>query len=441
MTNLAAWALMVVFGLAACAAAAEPGAAQASAAPGPRPTIQDGDWRGFLRTAGGPLPFILRIQHPITDDRPAGIAAFLVNGPEVQEIPLIRWDGDDLVFRLDYYDAEIRARIAANGATMEGEFSRRRGKDAVVRMVFGAARPDAGPTRTKSISFPEQRLRSRYAVRFEGEADPAVLVLGPAKEGSTTRFPLAATFLTTTGDYRYLSGDIRDGTLTLSTFNGVHAFLFTAKVGADATLSGDFFSGPASRTAWTATPDPGASLPDAFGMAEVGDDSRIGDLSYTSADGAAVTLGDKSVGGGARARILYVFGTWCPNCKDATAALNEMVGEWGPRGLAVTGLAFEVTGDRERDLRQVNIYRERSRAAFPIVLAGTTDKQQRAAAFPVLKEIKAFPTLVFVDSRSRVRAVYTGFSGPATGEAYTKMREQFDSLVKSMLKDGADRDP
>lgn len=427
MKILAAASLVFAVGLAACAAEGEPVM---------RPPIQDGDWRGLLRTAGGPLPFILRIRRPTTDDRPAGIAAFLVNGPEAQEIPLVNWDGDALVFRLDEYDAEIRARIAANGASMEGEFSRRRGRDEVVRMVFGAARPDAGPARARSVSFPEHRLRSRYAVRFEGEADPAVLVLGPAKEGSSTRFPLAATFLTTTGDYRYLSGDIRDGTLTLSTFNGVHAFLFTAKVGADASLTGEFFSGPASRKAWTATPDGDASLPDAFAMAEVGDDSRIGDLSYTSAEGDAVTLGDKSVGGGARARILYVFGTWCPNCKDATAALNEMVGQWGPRGLAVTGLAFEVTGDRERDLRQVNIYRERSRAAFPLLLAGTTDKQQRAAAFPVLKEIKAFPTLVFLDGRSRVRAVYTGFSGPATGEAYTKMRGQFDALVRSMLGDG-----
>ncbi len=432
MKILAAASLVFAVGFAACSAAGEPGA---------RPTIQDGDWRGLLRTAGGPLPFILRIQHPTTDDRPAGIAAFLVNGPEAQEIPLVRWDGDDLVFRLDYYDAEIRARIAANGASMEGGFSRRRGKDEVVRMVFGAARPDAGPAKTRSISFPEQRLRTRYAVRFEGEADPAVLVLGPAKEGATTRFPLAATFLTTTGDYRYLSGDVRDGTLTLSTFNGVHAFLFTARVGADGSLNGEFFSGPASRTAWTATPDPGASLPDAFAMAEVADDTRIGDLSYTSPDGAAVTLGDTSVGGGARARILYLFGTWCPNCKDATAALNEMVGRWGPRGLAVTGLAFEVTGDRERDLRQVRIYRERSKAAFPLLLAGTTDKQQRADAFPVLKEIKAFPTLVFVDGRSRVRAVYTGFSGPATGEEYTKMRERFDSIVATMLNEGADQAP
>lgn len=404
-----------------------------------KPRIEPGMYAASVETKGGPLPFHLLIERPLTDDRPAGIAAFLVNGPERQEIPVVEWQGDDLLMRIDYYDAVIRAKIGDDGASMQGQFERRRGAEQWVRMPFQARMAWSERARaTAAHNMPE-----RFRVRFAGEADEAVLLLRPAKDRAASG-AVEGTFLTTTGDYRYLagvgSGDWAGGSFefTLSTFNGVHAFLFKAKQNSDNTLAGDFYSGPAGHTTWTATPDTEAALPDGFGMAEVGDDSAINDLTYTALDGSAVRLGDKAAGGGAAVRILYVMGSWCPNCKDATTALNGMLRTWGPRGLAVTGLAFEVTGDMTRDLKQVAIYRERSGADFPMLLAGTTNKQQRAIAFPVLKEIKAFPTLVFLDARSRVRAVYTGFSGPATGEAHAEMLARFDNVIRNLLDDPAD---
>ena len=406
-----------------------------------KPMIADGVWRATLETKGGPLPFLLAIEHPLTDDRPAGIAARIISADEEQEIPLVEWQGDDLVFRIDYYDAEIRARVAPDGRSMTGEFSRRRGADQWVRMPFQASmQPLHLHPKWSTPDAPQ-----RYSVRFDGETDPAVLIVGPTGAVNSNRRAIKATFLTTTGDYRYLEGSYDgswangDFSLQLSTFNGVHAFLFKATQSPDrATLRGDFYSGPTGHTTWTATPDAEASLPDAFAMAEVADDVRIDDLAYTALDGSRVRLGDPALGGGARARILYVFGTWCPNCKDATAALGDMLTRWAPKGLAVTGLAFEVTGDTARDLRQIGIYRERSGAAFPIVLAGTTNKEQRARAFPVLREIKAFPTLIFLDARSKVRAVYTGFSGPAAPAENAAMLRRFDTIIGRMLLDPAD---
>ena len=58
---------------------------------------------------------------------------------------------------------------------------------------------------------------------------------------------LYGTFLTETGDYRYLMGNasIKNGdtTMQLSCFDGSHAFVFTAKKNKNGTLSGDFYSG------------------------------------------------------------------------------------------------------------------------------------------------------------------------------------------------------
>jgi hypothetical protein len=55
---------------------------------------------------------------------------------------------------------------------------------------------------------------------------------------------VTGTFLTTTGDYRFLEGTVSGNQLYLSCFDGGHAFLFTAKIDDDKTLSdGKFFSG------------------------------------------------------------------------------------------------------------------------------------------------------------------------------------------------------
>jgi len=53
---------------------------------------------------------------------------------------------------------------------------------------------------------------------------------------------VTGTFRTTTGDYRYLEGVLNGNQLKLSTFDGAHAFLFTAEV-SDSVMHGMFYSG------------------------------------------------------------------------------------------------------------------------------------------------------------------------------------------------------
>jgi hypothetical protein len=51
------------------------------------------------------------------------------------------------------------------------------------------------------------------------------------------------TFLTETGDYRYLEGMMHNGKLYLSCFDGSHAFLFIAENNGTEITKGDFYSG------------------------------------------------------------------------------------------------------------------------------------------------------------------------------------------------------
>jgi hypothetical protein len=62
------------------------------------------------------------------------------------------------------------------------------------------------------------------------------------------------------------------------------------------------------------------------------------------------------------------------------------------------------------------------------------DKAQASAAVPFLDRIRAYPTLVFVKRDGTIAAVYSGFSGPATGEAHEEMRARIEALIESLLK-------
>jgi len=47
--------------------------------------------------------------------------------------------------------------------------------------------------------------------------------------------------------------------------------------------------------------------------------------------------------------------------------------------------------------------------------------------------VRAFPTTLFLDGSGKVRAVHTGFSGPATGPEHDKLRSDFERLIESLL--------
>jgi hypothetical protein len=79
-------------------------------------------------------------------------------------------------------------------------------------------------------------------------------------------------------------------------------------------------------------------LPDAFAQVKPVAGATMNSLSFPDLDGTVRSLGDKDLGGGsggAKCRLYYVFGSWCPNCKDCTAYLNELLDKYKSKGLAV----------------------------------------------------------------------------------------------------------
>jgi peroxiredoxin len=377
-------------------------------------------WSAALESPGGPIWF----QLSLTKDETGRWVAVLINGEERIEVPSVQFDGHELVLDILQYDSRIRARL--QDRTMVGEWEKRRSAQEVARMAFRAER-GIGCAATNDQRF----FSGRWAVDFEDDAQPAVALI---QESVTTS--VTGTFLTTTGDYRYLNGSRRGDELTLSCFDGAHAFLFKAKLQPDGTLAGDFWSGNWHHETWTAKRDETAQLADPFAQTRWNGTTKLADLAFPDLDGTKRSLADF----GGRATILMVFGSWCPNCNDEAKLVKELDARYRERGLRILGLAFELTGEREHDAGQVRIFAERHGLTIPFFLCGTADKDEATRALGLVDRVRAFPTTIFVGADGLPRSVHSGFAGPATGEEHAKLRREFETRIEALLAEPVPKD-
>ncbi|MEM6457448.1 MAG: TlpA disulfide reductase family protein, partial [Acidobacteriota bacterium] len=248
---------------------------------------------------------------------------------------------------------------------------------------------------------------------------------------------VVGTFLTPTGDYRFLEGVYDAGVVRLSTFDGAHAFLFRAEVQADGTLSGNFWSRDVYHATWTARPlaEGETVLPDAWAQVALTNDDGRFRFAFPDLDGNAVDQDDPRFDG--KVVLVNIFGSWCPNCNDKAPLLTEWDRAYRDQGLEIVGLAYEFSGDPERDRTMVRRYRDRFGIDYPLLLAGVSDKAQAAESLPDLDRVLAYPTTVFIDRQGRVRTIHSGFAGPGTGPHHEALKAELRGLIETLLAEGA----
>ncbi|MDG1874105.1 MAG: TlpA disulfide reductase family protein [Mariniblastus sp.] len=380
-----------------------------------------GQWDARLKCPGGAIRFGLELNF----DQGKSIG-LLRNGDEQIEIPEVKMNGESIEIKIDHYDSILKLKRMPDDRLV-GSWRKRRGLAQWVEMECVATR-HVGVESENADAY-----LGRWRVTFSKSKEPAVAVFKKAE--STNQ--IMGTFLTTTGDYRYLAGRVVDGRLVISCFDGAHAFLFDAvidKESGNQTLRGNFWSANTWHETWTATKDRNAKLPDSFKQtAATAAAADLGKLAFPDLDGAMKNLDDPTFAG--KARIIYVFGSWCPNCHDAGKYFSELEERYGDQGLSILGLAFELTGDFERDATQVRKYLKRQGATYPVLIAGVNDKADATRRLTILDRVRSYPTTIFLDAHGEVKAVHTGFTGPATGEAYKELQSKFETLIVGLLNE------
>ncbi|MCY7353391.1 MAG: TlpA family protein disulfide reductase [Cytophagaceae bacterium] len=380
-----------------------------------------GTYRAVIEIQGQQLPFGLDVQAG-ADARTYQV--FVLNGKERLPMDASTLEGDSLRIPMSLFDAELMGKVSGN--QLIGFYQRKRGNIVVRRVPFRAVKGQ--PYRfTPTTADVKARVGGKYATTFrdkDGEESTAVGVF----EQDLNR--VTGTFLTTTGDYRYLDGNLIGDSLFLSAYDGSHLFLLKARV-QESGFSGDFFSGLGSRSTVVARRDEKAALPDERTLTFLKPNAERFTFRFPDAQtGKPVSLDDKMFKG--KVTVVQIMGSWCPNCMDETNFMVPWYRKNAQRGVEMVGLAYERSPKFAVSAPKVQRMAQRFGITYPVLLAGVSD-QSASATLPMLNRIMGYPTTIFVDKKGKVREIHTGFSGPGTGAYYDKFVDDFNRLMDKLL--------
>ncbi len=367
----------------------------------------------------GELPFLFEVIY----DTPEEFYIEVLNGAERIRLDEIVYgrdqatNKDTLTIYFNPYDSYLNVIFEDN--IMEGYWHEpSRGDDYRIHFV---ARHGQSHRFTHLRKEPAGDLTGRWEVTFDGYDD-----VGP--ENAIGVFEqrgnhLTGTFMTATGDYRYLEGTVQANKMYLSCFDGGHSFLFEAVIEPGGTLSGVFRSGIHHLNTWTGRRNSEVSLPNALALTS----AKTGrfELALPDVDGDTITLDHLEYAN--KRKLIQVMGTWCPNCSDQTAFLTDYLSRKSI-DVAVVAVAFERHKDSASARQAIKRYQTKMGVPWRILYGGTHVKKEAAKALTSLNEVVAYPTLILLNQQNEIMQIYTGFQGPATAE-YDGFEQMLDSWL------------
>lgn len=378
----------------------------------------DGEWRAVLKSPGGDLAFPLIIQQ-----KKYQLSAFAVNSSDTSYFTNTSINGNSIRLTFDHYDAVIAADITPSGLT--GNWTRTAENGSKSSLPFEAVK--SNKPRYSVPSFEQNNFDGEWNVTFEDEDGlfPATGIFY-GENGI-----LHGTFMTETGDYRFLEGVYSDSTFILSTFDGTHAFLFDAKLNPDGGMTGNFWSRDSYHATFSAKKGEN-TLRNPMEMVDNSVIDRKVTFAFKNSYGILISNEDEKFRN--KPLLVYLFGSWCPNCADEAHLLRSLYEDYKDTELEIVGLAYEFTGNFERDAVMVERYRKRFDIPWTLLIAGTSDKQDAAETIDFLDEVISYPTSIFTDSKHSIKYIHTGFNGPATGPYYYNEIERFKRSLDEITK-------
>ena len=382
------------------------------------PELRTGTWRGVLKIQGQELP----INFHVATDSSGGFDVYLKNAKEEILLDEVVFKNDSVDFVLHVFDAQLR--VAVNGDSLNGFFilNYRNNYRVPFKAAFGQDYRFAPPESNASTNF-----SGKYQVLFVNEVDTTQAVGLVTQDGSYAE----GSFLTPTGDYRFLEGGVFNDTLYLSTFDGNHTYLFKAFKQNDTTLIGDYWSGKTFHQTWTGIKNENASIPNPESLTYLKEGYEKIEFSFPDVNGNKVSLTDEKFKN--KVVILQLSGSWCPNCMDETKFLVPWYNQNKHRGVEILGLAYERKDDFAYASERVKKMQAKWNIPYDFVIAGVNDKEKAAETLPALNRVVAFPTTIFVGKDGKVKHIHTGFEGPGTGIYHQQFIERFNQIINELL--------
>lgn len=382
--------------------------------------LKQGKWRAaLLREDGFQIPFGLDFKR-----ENGKLICYVLNGSERMKTEDIVSSTDSILIRMPVFESYFRLKAVTkdslNGVWVKGGSA----KDVILPFVALAGKsrfhdPGKGNTGAAagkwSIEFTRANQTKRPAV---GE----FIQNGSSVTGSV---------MTPAGDYRYLEGIIKDDSLFLSTFDGIHALLFAAKI-SDKNMTGSFYSSASTPERFSALRDDKVRLTAPVTAVKEGSDGKL-NFSFKDLEGNVVSLQSERYKN--KVVVVQLMGSWCPNCMDEMAFLSAYYRKNKNRGVEVIALAYELTTDEVRSRKSLQKFQQQFKVQYPMLITGVAvgDPDRTEKTLPQLTEIKVFPTSIILDKNGVVNEINTSFYGPATGQYYTDYKAAFEKRIDALL--------
>jgi thiol-disulfide isomerase/thioredoxin len=376
----------------------------------------NGSWLGELQLNDSTtLRFIYTVAN--ADGR---MRVLVKNGGEQVVLKTTFFDGDSIVLDFPVYQSRLVAQVGTE--VWLGYFEKTDSRD--YRVPF-----------TGTVGF-EDRLTSseqaccELAPRWQVAFNTGTKEIPAIGEFNQKGNVVTGSFLTASGDYRFLEGKLLGNELTLYGFDGGYLQVFKADLRNDSLVNGQYFSGLTGYYTWVATPSQTFELPNPETLSIIRKDIDSISFSYPGLDGSPVGYAPHRNNG--KVSILQITGSWCPNCKDQAMFLQQLIDEYGLEKISVLGIAFERMGTLEASIEAAKKSKADLSVNYPVGIAKYNKEQVAEEVFPFIDKIRSYPTLIIIDKKGNVRKVYTGFAGPGTSK-YDEVTGELNQFIASLI--------
>ncbi len=371
------------------------------------------------------LPIIFNME-AITEK--GKLAWIIRNDTERIRVTDIRQSGDSLMVSMPTFESYFRLKKQPGNIYTGQWIKGTTGKDQEMEVVIKPGTERLPVTRGKS----KQNISGKWRVTFirpAGTSRPAIAEFKQVGE------KLTGTFLTPSGDYRYLEGIVSGDSLELSCFDGSHAYYFGARIIDKNTITnGVWAAGATYMEKWSAVKDATVTLDESIAaIALKPGEEKIG-FRFPDLDSNMVSLTDERFKN--KVVVIQIMGSWCPNCLDETAYLSEYYKKNKQRGVEMLALAYEYTTDFNRAQKNLSKFQQKYAVEYPMLITGVTsvDSMKTEKTLPQITPIKAFPSTIFIGKDGKVKKFHTGFYGPGSGRYFDEFKKEFEETITELLK-------
>ena len=380
-----------------------------------------GLWRAEISTHGGALPIHFEVNQA---EKAGEFDIKIINGAEKFSLGNSFFRADSLILPLDLYDSELVFSVTKT-TEMSGYFVKKRNGKTAYRLAISAR--SGAADRFLHLQPASVNVSGKWMADFFSDAtnhSPGVGVF--EQKGSA----VTGTFLRTSGDYRFLQGNVSGDSLFLSYFDGSGVNMLRAKI-KGSQLTGKYTSGLSGVRTVEAKFDPAAALPDLKKLSFLKSGYDRINFKLPTSKGEQISLQDERFKN--KVVVIELMGSWCPNCLDESRYLSPFYKKYKDKGVEVLGLAFEYSPDITISGPKMDNFQKKIGITYPLLFAGTPDDTTIAKVLPMLNQMNGYPTTFIIDKKGIVREIHTGFSGPGTGKYYADWISDFEQTIQSLL--------